>query len=251
MTWRKYRFSFFGHAHLAAREVESLLDECQKLGVPIAKWGVLDGAVRQKMTSHREAAEASELHGRIILKSPPSYQIEIDVMLRGFVPFVMCEATGRDACTNVDRLFRALATTLPVDYGASGALAGPHVEFEGVTSPQALALQQLSRPSGQSAADYRQQGPAGVGFRTYLGKHFMAQIGESLLRSSPCRVEEAGRGILLSLTEGCPCEGPLAVLADQWTRVSEHLAPTGVFQREANGRRVKGPNCVMVYGPKG
>lgn len=251
MAWDRYKYRMFGHVPLASADIERVLGSFSEAGVPAAKWGILDGAVRQAVEEHSEVARSAETHGTVLWRTKAAPVFDVQVELRGFVTFMTCEAQGdAGGCTRLHELFREIVRRLPVDYGVFGGIGGTEVVFDGVAPEQERALRTVTGVAMQSAAQYRQEGPAGVALSTYFGEHFVEQFGPQLLQAAPCKIEEIEKGYLLSLSDE-PCSLKLVEVADRWSDLMRHLAPAGMFARQqANGRWTRGERCRMVYGPK-
>jgi hypothetical protein len=79
------------------------------------------------------------------------------------------------------------------------------------------------------AGRWRDQGPRGLGMRTYIGPLFLEQLGRERVLSLPVPVTALSwGGVRVDLTER-PWACTREELHDAWLRAMEHLRPAGIF----------------------
>ena len=108
--------------------------------------------------------------------------------------------------------------------------------------------------SVEGIARYLRRGPPGIGMFTWLGKHFIDQIGRDFLISTPnTAIEETDWGgvFIQMASDNLPCELPAEKMIELWQPAMKHLWQRGIFAEQSVHEKGyvyksgKGPNSVI------
>jgi hypothetical protein len=150
-------------------------------------------------------------------------------------PKILFDFDPKISTSEYSRIFELadrLVSVFRPDFGAAHVWLGLRPRSQ-LTAPFADDDEQdaelMFRAAAPVPVQYYRSGPSGLGMRTYLGPHFVAQLGAGLIESCPLHVERLDWGGYRVDLAPEPWRTDLAAALPAWRRGMAHLGRAQLF----------------------
>lgn len=154
----------------------------------------------------------------------PLWEASINLMEESYVMFAgrFTEDTYARCFAMFDRVVEAVRP----DFASVG-----RAHFPPTKDADSIDQSKLSYCCGVAPVNYTEYGPHGLGERTYVGSHYISQLGLPRIRSLSIPIREGGLdGLYVDLTSEV-ANSPRAEMLDPWRSAMEALEPARVFAK--------------------